>query len=250
MTNVAKEQSIKDGKAFLKERFIGVEEVFIANLKEKKGITHNSAMGDATEEAWIELLRKYLPARYEVAKAFAVDHLGKTTEQLDCLIYDAHFTPALFGKDNNLYVPAEAVYATLEIKQDIDAGDLKYAAGKVASLRALQRTSAPLENPRGVMGAKDLFPIIGGLAGMNAKWVGGLGKTFLENFNGLTGNEKLDVVLTTDNGVCDRFGTGRTPEIFTGPGSLMRGLFRLLRALRAQQTVPAIEWEKYEAVLD
>ena len=250
MSNSAKDLSISDGKTFLKERFISVEELFIAKLKERKGTTHNGALGDATEDAWIELLRDYLPERYKVAKAFAVDHLGKTTEQLDCLIYDAHFTPALFGKDNHLYVPAEAVYATLEVKQDIEASDIKYAAEKASSLRSLHRTTAPLGNPRGIMEAKNLFPIIGGLVGMNAKWADGLGQTFLENLNGLTGTMALDFVLTTGNGVCDRFNESHTPEIFTGPGSLIRGLFRFLRALRAQQTVPAIEWEKYEAVLD
>ena len=98
MPNRAKRHSIQDGKSFLKERLISVETVFIEELKRyQKEITHDGTLGDATEDAWIKLLQRYLPARYQVAKAFAVDHLGKTTDQLDCLIYDAHFTPALFA---------------------------------------------------------------------------------------------------------------------------------------------------------
>ena len=250
MVNQAKQESEREGKEFLKKRFIEVEELFIANLKTHKSITHDTAMGDATEDSWIELLRKYLPSRYQVQKAFAIDHNGKTTEQIDCLIYDAHFTPALFGKDNHLYVPVEAVYAAFEVKQDISAGDLTYAASKIASLRALDRTSAPLGNPRGILEAKPLLPIIGGLVGMNATWTDGLGETFLSNFNALTAEKRLDIILTSECGVCDRFNEEEEPEVFRGQGALIRGLFRFLRALRAKQTVPAIEWQKYEAVFD
>jgi hypothetical protein len=42
----------------------------------------------------------------------------------------------------------------------------------------------------------------------------------------------------------------RDPEIINGDGALIRGLLRLLTALRAKATVPAVEWEKYEAVFD
>lgn len=249
--NKAKQQSEQDGKAFLKARLIDVEETFIQDLKvRQKAVTHDGSMGDATEDAWIELLQRYLPVRYRVAKAFAVDHLGHTTDQLDCLIYDAHFTPALFGKDKHLYVPAEAVYATFEVKQTISADDLDYAANKAASLRTLARTSASLESSHGTNSPKPLFPIMAGLLGMNASWADGLGEAFLERLNGLTGEKQLDLVLTAESGFCDRLELSRAPIIANGPGSLMRGLFRLLKALRAKATVTAIEWEKYEAALE
>lgn len=250
MTNKAKQQSEQDGKAYLKERLLEVEEAFIQDLKRCQKITHDPTMGDATEDAWIELMQQYLPVRYRVAKAFAVDHLGHTTDQLDCLIYDAHFTPALFGRDKHLYVPAEAVYGTFEVKQVIDSGDLEYAANKVASLRALARTSAPLESIFGTNPPKPVFPIMGGLLGMSASWKDGLGDAFLERFNDLKDEKQLDLVLTAESGFCDRLENGRDPVIVNGQGSLMRGLFRLLKALRAKATVTAIEWEKYEEVLE
>jgi hypothetical protein len=251
MTNKAKELSERDGKAFLKERLIDVEDAFIHDLKRRqKSITHDGTMGDATEDSWIELMRDYLPARYRVSKAFAVDHLGHTTDQLDCLIYDAHFTPALFGKDKHLYVPAEAVYATFEVKQTITAEDLDYAGGKAASLRALARTSAALESAYGPNPPKTPFPILGGLLGMNASWADGLGEAFLRRFNSLDDQKHLDLVLTAESGFCDCLAPPRDPLIVIGPGSLMRGLFRLLKALRTKATVTAIEWEKYEQVLE
>lgn len=247
--NTAKEKSNTDGKAYLRDTFIDIEKAFIEELKRaQKQVTHSGTLGDAWEDAWIELLRKYLPARYKVAKAFAVDHLGKTTEQLDCLIYDAHFTPALYGKDKHQYIPAEAVYATFEAKASVTKEDLEYAGKKVSSLRKLQRTSASLTSHLGVSAPKPLLPIIGGLLALNASWADGLGESFLENFNALSGDEALDIVLTAESGVYDHLNKEIDPEQITGEGALIRGLLRLLKALRDKATVPAVEWDKYEEV--
>lgn len=249
--NTAKKKSQYNGKSFLKGRFIDVENNFVQDLKtHQRTITHDPTLGDATEKEWIKLLEEYLPKRYRVAKAFAVDSKGETTDQLDCLIYDAHFTPTLFGKDNHQYVPAEAVYAMFEIKQTIDSADLDYTAKKILSLRKLYRTSAPLTGCGGESGPKPILPIIGGLLGINASWKEGLGKTFLKKFNGLSGDKKLDFVLTAESGFCDHFNTKNNPIIVNGEGSLVRGLFRLLKALRNKATVPAIDWDEYESVFD
>jgi hypothetical protein len=251
MANGAKKQSVKDGKRYLRESLIDVEDAFIADLKRaKRRITHDVTLGDATEDAWIDLLRQYLPWRYRVAKAFAIDHLGNSTDQLDCLIFDAHFTPALFGKGNNLYVPVEAVHAVFEIKPSINAKQLKYASEKVASLRKLKRTSARQTWSNTSQEPKKLFHIIGGILALDAEWKDGLGEFFLKNFIKSKGNSQLNIALTGESGFCDRFDKSKDPMIFRGQGSLMRGLFRLLAALRAQNTVPAIDWDKYEAVLD
>lgn len=247
---VVQRRTVKGGRGFLREALVGVEQEFLASLKQtRRAITHDPTLGDAVEEAWISLLRKYLPNRYWVAKAFAIDHQGKATDQLDCLIYDAHFTPALFGKDRHLYVPAEAVYATFEIKQSVTAAHLKAAAEKARSVRALARTSAPIPWANGVNPPKRPFPILSGLLAMTATWRDGLGDSFLRQFGRWCGPEELDLVLTADAGFCDRSSSDRSPRVVRGEGSLIRGLFRLLHALREKATVTAIDWDQYEAVL-
>lgn len=72
----------------------------------------------------------------------------------------------------------------------------------------------------------------------------------MENFNAQIDDQKLDLILTAESGVCDHLDQSRDPEIINGDGALIRGLLRLLTALRAKATVPAVEWEKYEAVFD
>ena len=238
------------GREFLRQALVDVEREFLDNLERKRrAISHDTALGDAVEDAWIALLRTYLPVRYCVAKAFAIDHKGRATDQLDCLIYDAHFTPALFGKDRHLYVPAEAVYATFEIKQFVTAGHLAAASKKAKSLRALARTSAPIPWANGVNPPKQPFPILAGLLAMGATWRDGLGDSFLKQFGRWSGQEELDLVLTANTGSCDRFSKSRSPRVEKGEGALIRGLFRFLSALRDKATVVAIDWKQYEAVL-
>ena len=250
MANKAKKLSQENGKAFLRQALVGVEETFLQKLKQnKKSITHDPTMGDATEDSWIELLEQYLPKRYRVAKAFAIDHLGNTTEQLDCLIYDSHFTPVLFGKDKHQYVPAEAVYATFEIKQEVSAQHLAAAAQKLASLRRLNRTSAPIPWTKGKNPPKKPFQIIGGLLSLNASWRDKLGVAFKKQFDSYLGDEKLNFVLTAEDGFYDHFDTKKKASLVTGEGSLIVGLFRLLTALRDCSTVGAVNWEDYEKAL-
>ncbi len=68
---------------------------------------------------------------------------------------------------------------------------------------------------------------------MNASWKDGLGSVFLSRFDSLTNEEALDFVLTAENGFCEHLTPSREREIVTGPGSLIRGLFRLLASLRS-----------------
>lgn len=250
MVNVAKRSSVVDGPKFLRAALVEVEDEFRASLKlKRKTITHDGTLGDAVEDDWIKLLQRYLPARYCVAKAFAIDHEGKTTDQLDCLIYDAHFTPALFGKDKHLYVPAEAVYATFEIKPSVTAPHLRAAAEKAASIRRLARTSAPIPWANGTNPPKTPFPILAGLLALDASWSDGLGKAFTKQFLSWKGQKSLDLVLTASDGFCDRFSSSSKLTAASGEGTLVRGLFRLLAALREKATVAAIDWTKYENVL-
>jgi hypothetical protein len=238
----------KDGPEFLKQALLGVERKFLAELEHgRTGGTHMGSIGDTTESAWIKLLNEYLPGRYRASKGFAIDHLGNASDQLDCIIYDAHFTPKLWGEQGNFFVPAEAVYGTLELKQTLDASTIEDAAVKIASLRALNRTSVAKTGVLGVSAPVEPFPLIGGLVGMDASWSGGLNQTFLEQFNSLTENRRLDIVLTAKHGFCDGF--SGDAEVITGEGALMRGLFRLIKALRDRATVPAIDWDQYDQAL-
>ena len=72
----------------------------------RRHINHPGSKGDASEYEWIAWLRKYLPERYKVDKAFVVDHEGIITKQLDVVVYDRQYSLFVFHHNGIIYVPA------------------------------------------------------------------------------------------------------------------------------------------------
>ena len=103
-----------------------------------------NAKGEASEGAWLQLLRVYLPRRYEVIKGIVIDCDGTESDAIDVIIHDRHFTPAIYQQAGLPYVPAESVYAVFEAKQQIDKAHITYAGAKAGSVRKLRRTSATI----------------------------------------------------------------------------------------------------------
>ena len=251
MVNKAKRLSETDGRAYLRSALIDVERHFRVGLETKASPqTHDAVMGGVVEDHWIWLLRRYLPRRYVVDSAFVVDREGQTSLQLDSVVFDAHFTPALFGEAKHRYVPAEAVYATFEIKPTVDKSNLETASDKLESVRRLNRTSVSIVSAGEPVQAREPFPIIGGLLAREAAWQDGLGSTFLEHFTKGRHDRRLDMVLTVNAGFAERFSDDEKVIRWHHEGSLVHGLFRLLRALQGLGTVPAIDWAAYASVFE
>jgi hypothetical protein len=83
---------------------------------------------------------------------------------------------------------------------------------------------------------------------MDSAWRDGLGKTFEKSLRRWEGAQQLDLVLTAASGFHDRFDNNQVTKA-DGEGALIRGLFRLLEALRGRATVTAIDWNAYESAL-
>ena len=121
--------------------FKGMQTQMLATLELGRAqITHNGEMGEAAEESWRKWLKDYLPKRYRVDKAIVVDCDGNTSDQIDIVIYDGQYSYFVFKHEQVIYVPAESVYAVIEVKQDLTKANLDYAGGKAESVRKLKRT--------------------------------------------------------------------------------------------------------------
>src|SRR5207247_1078433 len=101
--------------------------------------------------------------RYQAATAHVVDSKGVFSEQIDVVIFDRQYSPFIFRYEGQTIIPAESVYAVFEAKQTINAAQVGYAQHKVASVRALHRTSLPIPYARGTYPPKPLIQIYGGL---------------------------------------------------------------------------------------
>lgn len=247
--NKAKNVSEIDGKRFLREAFAAEQSVLAVQLDlSAKSITHNGVMGDVNEQHFIQVLRKYLPRRYEVDQGIVIDSNGATSDQIDVVIFDHQYTPTLLDQHAHRFIPAEAVYCVLEVKPTISKQYLDYAADKAHSVRKLERTSVPIPHAGGEFPPKPLFPIIAGIVATTVDWVDGLASdSFSTNLGTLEGTRVLDCGLALSDRAFDTFGGFLT--VTDVHGSLAAFIFRLLQRLQSLGTVPAIDWNKYAAVL-
>src|SRR5882672_2058572 len=116
----------------------------LASLRVSRGATkHPGAKGEAFEREWRLLLRRYLPRRYRVSKGFVVDHRGQMSHEIDVIVFDRHFSPFILDHEGIRVIPAESVYAVMEVKPSLNASTFNYAGRKAASVRKLLRTRAP-----------------------------------------------------------------------------------------------------------
>lgn len=163
----------KDHKINMRGLFLDMQKAMCQELLTlRKHIDHEPTKGEGAEQIWIKFLMDYLPKRYSVAKAKIVDHLGNTSDAIDLVIYDSQYTPFVLNKAGIKYIPSESVYAVFEAKQDINKDRLVYTGKKIASVRNLIRTTAPVIDRGEQKPPPQLFRIIGGFVCLENAWKG------------------------------------------------------------------------------
>ncbi|PZV37068.1 DUF6602 domain-containing protein [Mesorhizobium kowhaii] len=163
-------------------------------LETSRGVFgHPVAKGNASETVWLKLLQTYLPQRYQAETAHVVDSTDKFSDQIDIVIFDRQYSPFIFKYEGQIIVPAESVYAVFEAKQSINAEQVDYAQGKVASVRALHRTSLPIPHAGGTYPAKPPIPILGGILTFESDWTPPLGTPLQKALEKGDGNQRLNM---------------------------------------------------------
>lgn len=217
--------------------------------------SHPGTKGDDTELNWLHMLQELLPRRYGVAKAFVVDSRGHKSEQIDLVVHDKHFSPLLFEVGGAQYIPAESVYAAIEVKQSLDKGQLEYAADKIASVRRLYRTSVAIPHAGGKYDPVIPRRIIGGVLARRSGWLPAFGAAFETCLVSLDRRDLdqlrsgLDIGCAVEHGgfVVNRDTNAATAEIEHSDANvaLIYFVMRLLRQLQAVASVPAIDYDAY-----
>jgi len=211
----------------------------------RDSFNHPVVKGDASENSWLDLLRTYLPRRYEAHRAFVVDSNGKFSQQIDIVISDRQYSPFIFSHKGQLIVPAESVYAVLETKQSINATNIEYAQDKVESVRALHRTSLPVPTLDGVRAPKQLFPILGGLLAFESDWRSPpLGDALMAALSGSGVDQRLDLGCVARHGSFQRDDDGSYTVKEAGKPSTAF-IFELITRLQQCGTVPMIDLAAY-----
>ncbi len=238
----------------LKQLFGDLQEEMICSLRiSRRNIGHPSAMGDASEATWLDMLNKYLPKRYQAEKAFVVDSDGRISEQMDVVVFDRHFSPFLLNHDGAYYVPAESVYAVFEAKQEIGKGYVEYAGKKAKSVRCLKRTSAPVVHAGGVIDKPKAPPrILAGILTLDSTWKPAFGKSCKTALLAQKGDAQLDLGCVIRHGAFTvKTGDGGKPivEVRKKETALISFFLELLRLLQQMGSVPAMELDVYASRL-
>ena len=155
----------------IRKIFLGLQDQMHAKLSLNRRIIHHpTTKGDASELEWVDMLSTYLPRRYQVDKAFVIDCKGNISEQIDIVIFDRHYSPFLLRQNGATYVPAESVYAIIEVKPVLTNANIRYASKKASSVRRLERTTAKIVHAGGEINKpKKPFDILAGILTIDGK---------------------------------------------------------------------------------
>jgi hypothetical protein len=210
----------------------------------RQTLGHPTVKGDASQAVWLDVFKTYLPRRYEADTAHVVDSEGTFSEQIDAVIFDRQYSPFIFHFEGQAVVPAESVYAAFEAKQTINAAQVRYAQGKVASVRRLHRTSLPIPYAAGVYDPKPLAPIIGGLLTLESDWSPALGQPLADALADGEPAGRLDVGCVAAHGTFAVDPEGRY-SLGAGGKPATAFLLDLIARLQATATVPMIDIRAY-----
>lgn len=243
----------KTEKIDLKELFLALQGELATTLQLSRDFVHHpGTKGDVSELKWVETLRDYLPARYEVEKAFVLDADGNLSDQIDIVIFDRQYCPLLFKRDGVTYVPAESVYAVLEVKQSLNKEMVKYAGEKAASVRKLRRTSVAIPHAGGTFSPKKPFHIMAGLVTLDSDWNPALGEPLLETLCAQEPDHRLDLGCSLKHGSFEMiYPQDEAPQYDQSEQetALIFFCLRLLQRLQQLGTVPAIDLREYSDAL-
>ncbi len=111
---------------------------------------HKGVRGNERAAALAEFLSLHLPRVFAVGKGEARDYGDNVTGELDLFIYDHSTAAPIQTGNDSLIVPAEALYAVIEVKSVLSQADLDICLGaamKVRSLRPFKKRfiAAPTE---------------------------------------------------------------------------------------------------------
>ncbi|MCK1615004.1 MULTISPECIES: DUF6602 domain-containing protein [unclassified Bradyrhizobium] len=222
-------------------------EISLRLERSRTALGHPVAKGDATEGIWIELLQNYLPERYRANRAFVIDSTDTTSQQIDIVIYDRQYTPLIFNQDGTLVIPAESVYAVFEAKQSIDAAQVDYAAKKIASVRALHRTSLPIPSASGLQPAKTPGDILGGLLTFDSEWNPPMGDPLQKTLADADAIAPLDLGCVAAHGIFMKQDGHHVVEPDKRAATAF--LLELIARLQTMATVPMIDVRAYAKFL-
>jgi hypothetical protein len=236
----------------LGEAFRTTTSKMLASFGGARSLTHHaSTLGSGLESDWRDTLEEFLPRRFAVNPAFVVDCRGQESHQMDLVIHDRHFSPMFWTMGDTLFLPAECVYAIIEVKPALTRDYVAYAGAKADSVRRLHRTSAPIRQL--AQSARPAEPprILAAIVAARSGWNPPLGEPLAEALRELDQGNRLDLGCALDSGMFEIPNDGDVDAMVRSTGDVGLAMFamRLVARLNAMGTVPALDYDAYTSGL-
>lgn len=233
------------GGGLLPQLLGDLHERIVRELGSAHVYNHPVSRGDVSEQVWRKLLKNYLPRRYKVTRGQVIDSCGELSGQIDVIVFDRQYTPLVFEHEDQVFIPAESVYAVFEVKQTINAAHVRAAQKKVKSVRCLHRTSLPIPHAGGTYPPKRLIHIYGGILALESDWTTSLSASPLgEYLSSVSDSDFLELGCVARGGYFYTDGS-RKHKIYDGEKAVTIFLFKLIALLQSSGTAPMIDTEKY-----
>lgn len=118
----------------------------MAKSNEAESVEHMGLRGQLREKYLIEFFRDVIPQQLSVTSGIVCDASGATSRQMDFIITDNHFLPAMALNDDISIVPVEAAFMTAEIKSTLTSDGLAQVLQQVEGLRHLRFSNSSHTN--------------------------------------------------------------------------------------------------------
>jgi hypothetical protein len=112
---------------------------------------NSTIRGDERASALRRFLADHLPGTLAVGTGEAIDYADARTGQLDLCIYDRSTASPIQASGENVLIPAEALYAVVEVKSVLSQSELTKcvaASAKVRSLRPFKQGFSSVRSTR------------------------------------------------------------------------------------------------------
>src|SRR4051794_28064191 len=241
-----------DQRIDLRKLLLQHEQSLLDGLASRELFTHPTAKGDIGEDAWREVLDRFLPRRYQVSKAFVLDAHGQTSDQIDVVVHDRHFCPLLFEEHGQCYIPAESVFAVFEVRPELDKGVVEYAQAKARSVRRLHRTSRSLVDRGEQRPPRAPFEIIAGVLTIESGWSPHFGGPLVHALEAGDAAGRLQLGCALRHGAFEAFYDADGPQLAVSEdeGALLFFLLRLFHGLQLIGSPMAIDLREYTRPLE
>lgn len=169
-----------------------------AEFDENSFIEHRGSKGSVREDSLVQILRKYLPDHVKVAGSSEIIAAnGERSGQCDIVIHDPK-APPLFGSTGYQILPAECVYAVIEVKSILTWRELEKSCQNIARIKRMPKTAYYLEHQ--VFGPQrqqygevhSYFPTTGFIFAYDSANLWDMSTQLIELFRSLPLRERLD----------------------------------------------------------